>query len=718
MALNVRLSSSSALRRAAAAACASGVLGAQAQTIDPVLAPVTVQSATSARTADISGFGDVPLQELPLSATVISAETLQQTGVRRLSEVSRIDASISDAYNAPGYWDFLTVRGFVLDNRSNYRREGLPISAETSIPLDNKDRLEILRGTSGIQAGVSAPGGLVNYVVKRPTETPLRAARIDWTSRASVLAALDLGGRAGPQGVFGYRLNVAHEDLRPHTQHLKGHRDLVSLATDWRISRDTLLEAEGEWSQKVQPSQAGFSLLGGRLPAPVNPALNLNNQPWSQASVFDAFTGSMRWTQILSPDWRWSAQVGTQRLRTDDRMAFPYGCSNDNIYDRFCSNGTYDLYDFRSENERRRQHAAALRLQGKLRTGSVVHDLGLGLTWSQTRVRMQDQAYNWVGFGNVAGTQVLPPDPTLTDPNTQRDERALEWSLQDAIHLNERWTTWFGLRSTALVRNSVRTNGTRATHYDTHVHTPWAAVTYALAPATHLYASYGEGVESQVVPNKSSQYTNPGVAMPPLKSRQWELGAKGARSGSEWQVNAFRIRRPMTNLDACNRLGITPCLGQHDGAAVHTGLEVAGQHQMGNWIMGGGLTLLRARREGSQVEPGTNGQPPANVPSHLMRVSTAWNVPFVPGLQWSLRLQREGRRAVLADNSISLPAWNRWDTALRYATRVAGHGATWWVGIDNLLDRRYWQESPYQFGHVYLFPAAARTARVSLQIQM
>jgi iron complex outermembrane receptor protein len=62
------------------------------------------------------------------------------------------------------------MRGFTLDNRFNYRRDGLPISAETSLPLDNKERIEILKGTSGIQAGTSAPGGLVNYVIKRPTE--------------------------------------------------------------------------------------------------------------------------------------------------------------------------------------------------------------------------------------------------------------------------------------------------------------------------------------------------------------------------------------------------------------------------------------------------------------------------------------------------------------------------------------------------------------------
>jgi iron complex outermembrane receptor protein len=165
----------------------------------------------------MSGFGDVPLRELPISATVIDSNQLRASGARRLADLTQFDASVTDAYNSAGYWDYLTVRGFVLDNRFNYRREGLPISAETSIPLDNKERVEILRGTSGIQAGTSAPGGLVNYVVKRPTEQDLRTVRIETTSRGSVLGALDLGGRFGENREFGYRLNVASENLKPLT---------------------------------------------------------------------------------------------------------------------------------------------------------------------------------------------------------------------------------------------------------------------------------------------------------------------------------------------------------------------------------------------------------------------------------------------------------------------------------------------------------------------
>jgi len=261
----------------AALLCSS--IAAHAQTEAGTLAPVTVDARSAPPQADISGWGDLPLKEVPISATVIDSAQIQASGARRLADLITLDAAVTDAYNSPGYWDYLTVRGFVLDNRFNYRREGLPISAETTIPLDNKERIEILRGTSGIQAGTSAPGGLVNYVVKRPTAQNVRDVRLEVSGRGGILAAVDLGGRFGADQQFGYRLNVASEDLKPRVRNLDGNRKLFALAADWRLTPDSLLEAEFEYSHKTQASQAGFSLLGNRVPPPVDPRLNLNNQP-------------------------------------------------------------------------------------------------------------------------------------------------------------------------------------------------------------------------------------------------------------------------------------------------------------------------------------------------------------------------------------------------------------------------------------------------------
>ena len=707
---------------AAPAALSQTAQGSQQQL---TLQPVLVQERSGLPRADFTGFGDLPLKDTPISATVVNRAQMLAAGARRLADLTQFDAALSDAYNAPGYWDFLTVRGFALDNRFNYRRDGLPISAETSIPLDNKERVEVLKGTSGIQAGTSAPGGLVNYVVKRPTQGELRELRLELSARGNVLAAADLGGRFGPEQAFGYRLNLAAENLQPLTRKLDGQRSLLALAADWRSGGDTLLELEIESSHKVQPSQQGYSLLGNALPAVVDPRLNLNNQPWSQPSVFDALTGTIRFEQAIGRDWRWSAQFGRQELKTDDRLAYGFGCSDANgldyYADRFCPNGDYDLWDFRSENERRMQQAAHLSLKGRATWGSTRHDLALGLLASAVRQRFQMQAFNYVGTGNVDGSALTAPDPTLREQNTNRDERALELSLHDSITWNERLRSWVGLRHTRLRRDSVRTDGSSPTGYSDQVTTPWLALSYAVRPGQLAYASYGQGIESQVVPNKAAQFSNPGVALPVLTSRQWELGWKwdlGARSGRSdlgGQVALFRIERPMTNLDACTRLGLTPCLGAFDGEAVHSGLETSVHLGSGPWRVASSLSLINARRQNSVVEPASNGEQAANVPSWVLRTQAAWHVTGVPGLELQASLSHEGRRNVLPDGSITLPGWTRADAVLQYATRLGPATTTWTAGIDNLFDARYWKESPFQFGHVYLFPGSARTWRLGLQ---
>ncbi len=307
-----RLTLSSATRATCGIALLFASCAASAQTPSTQLAPVTI-SGRSPPTAGVAGFGDVPLSNAPLQASVYSAEQLQDAGVQRLSDLTRIDPALSDAYNSEGYIDYLTVRGFVLDNRFNFRRDGLPINAETSIPLDNKARIEILKGTSGIQAGTSSPGGLVNYIVKRPLDTPLSSALLEWRQTGSVLGAVDLSQRFGTDGAFGVRLNAAAEHLDPRLRDARGNRQLFALAGDWRLGSGTVIEAEVERSHRSQPSQPAFSLLGDGVPAPVDPLINLNNQPWSQPVVFDGTTASLRIQQRLGADWKVIAHAATQR---------------------------------------------------------------------------------------------------------------------------------------------------------------------------------------------------------------------------------------------------------------------------------------------------------------------------------------------------------------------------------------------------------------------
>lgn len=667
--------------------------------------------------ASVTGLGDAPLWLTPVAAQVIDARQISDAGATRLADLLKFDASTSDAYNAVGYWDYATVRGYVLDNKFNYRREGLPINAETNIALDNKERVEVLKGTSGMQAGTSAPGGLIEYSVKRPTAAPLRRVLLQANGDGGTQVSIDLSDRFGAYAQWGYRLNLAAERISATVPKTQGERQLAALALDWKASASTLLQAEAEYSSRSQPSVPGLSLTGTTLPEP-DPRLNINSQPWSLPVVLQGTTGSVKWTQQLGAEWRSVLQWGSQRLTSQDRTAFAYGCTAADgswVGDRYCANGDFDLYDYRSENERRQTDAAQWQLQGKTVLAGVVHQIGLGLTHSHVQEHFQPQAYNWVGTLHLAALTPVAADPSAITASAQRNERSAEWVLTDVAQWTPRLQSWLGLRHSQLRRDSIRTDGTEPSHANQSVTSPWAALSYRVSERHMVYASAGRGAESQVAPNRPSQYTNAGRALPTLASRQWELGIKSNAEGLNWQANVFDISRPVSNVDACNRLYILPCTAAFDGTQRHRGAEMSAQWHSGPWSMVTSASALRATREGSLIEPGTNSQRPSNVPTHVLRAQVNYRVAAHPGLSLHGHWSHEGERNVLPDGTVTLPAWHRLDAGLRYNTTMLATPTIWTLDVNNLLNSRYFKESPYQFGHVYLFPGAARQLRISAQ---
>jgi iron complex outermembrane recepter protein len=55
------------------------------------------------------------------------------------------------------------------------------------------------------------------------------------------------------------------------------------------------------------------------------------------------------------------------------------------------------------------------------------------------------------------------------------------------------------------------------------------------------------------------------------------------------------------------------------------------------------------------------------------------------------------------------------EAGVSYSTKLQGVATNWALGIDNLLNRQFFKESPYQFGHIYLFPQQPRSLRISMQ---
>lgn len=244
MALRLKLTS------VAAALAALANVPAFAQSAPQRVETITVTAKSApvrdADNADVGGL-DTPLAKTPQSISVIGSDLLAATGTRTLSHVLKLDSSLADAYNTTGYIESLSVRGFLLDQAGNFRRNGLAISNFAPIALENKERIEVLKGVAGMQSGVSAPGGLVNYVTKVPLKEAFTTATLGVDEHGGSKAHVDANAMLGNVGV---RLNVATEKLRTQFDRADGSRQFASLALATNLSANTSVSADFEYHKK------------------------------------------------------------------------------------------------------------------------------------------------------------------------------------------------------------------------------------------------------------------------------------------------------------------------------------------------------------------------------------------------------------------------------------------------------------------------------------
>jgi iron complex outermembrane receptor protein len=217
-----------------------------------------------------------------------------------------------------------------------------------------------------------------------------------------------------------------------------------------------------------------------------------------------------------------------------------------------------------------------------------------------------------------------------------------------------------------------------------------------------------------VAPNLPG-YSNRGQALPGGKSQQVELGLKVGTANANWGLALFQIERPAWS-DICNSTQDS-CTRTEDGDARHRGAEANAAWRAGAWSFQGGLQALQARRRDS-AKPQINGKRPTNVPDRTLKLQTRYQVATVPGLSVQADALGVSDRMVLEDNSARIPGYAQFDLSTRYEQKLAGSTLTWRAGVDNLFDRRAWRESPFQFSHVYLYPLAARTFRLSVEASL
>ena len=673
--------------------------------------------------ADVGGLGRT-LAQTPQSISVLGADLLAATASSSLSQAIKLDASLADSYNTTGYVESLSVRGFVLDASNNFLRNGLPVSNYAPIALENKERIEVLKGVAGLQAGVSAPGGLVNFVTKTPQADPFTTVAIGADGNGGSKVHLDSNTRWGTTGV---RANLATEDLRTPFDGANGKREFASLTLANAITSSTKVALDLEYHHKKQPSVPGLGLLDANadgvadtLPPANYARLNLNNQTWSLPFEATSTNVQLAVDHQINADWQTHLGLSTQRTVIQDRLAFPDGCSSaaNYVYPGLCANGDFDIYDYRSEGEERSTWAWDASVQGKVSALGMQHRLSVGVSGRSNRTDLAPkQAYNFVGTTNIDSPIALPSDGSTNDLNTNSRETATDVYASLVSNLTSQVQSFVGFRTSSLNRSSERSDGSRAIAFAQTVTTPWAGLSWAASDSTMFYASWGQGVELEAVPNRPNLFVNAGQVLPALTSEQTELGVK-------WQPHnrllltaaAFSIDKPYAD-DLATASGIPLRVGGGKTAR-HRGVEMAAVGKVDNQLSLQASLLLLDAKYTAAIDPSLVNQSVTNVPRAKASLFADYKLAMVPGFSVNGLFTYESGKTVTADGSVSLPSAWQVDAGLRYQNRLIGKATQWSLNVENLTDRSYWREAPTQYwGGTYLFPSTPRTVRAKLTVE-
>jgi len=676
--------------------------------------------ADSSQIDTFGSFGSAPLHDTPAAVSVITRDQIDDRQPRTLSELARSDAALGDNYAPVGYYQDIAIRGFVLDLATGYRLNDMTITGEQLTPLEDKQRVEILKGLGGLEADVVAPGGLINYVSKRPAN--VRSATVGTDSHGSRYAAVDIGGWLSPS--FGVRVNAAHEDMHSYVEHANGRRNFLSLAADWKISPNATLQLDTDYQTSGQRSVSGYQLLGGTtLPPHPSRTRMLGFEPWQQPVGIAASNTTVRFNYRFNDVWSAQLSAGHSRSRINDNVAFAYGC----FYSPACAsgatpgyffapNGDYDVYDFRSPGDTRQNDEARAVLKGSFDTGTINHEISLGASAFRRTLDQRPYVYDYVGTANIseANPPFFAPSPNQPGPSA-RTLTSWQHSLfaLDRLHLGAHWQLLAGGRFVRLHERDYDSSGllqrdTRLSKFLPQTALMWQPI----APLT-AYLSFSEGLAlGGQAPYWAS---NGGTTLAPLLSRQVEAGVKYDWSDALSLTAAlYRIRQPyqFAQPDSTPE-GFTFV---QSGQEVHSGLELDAAGRVSpNLRLTASVNLIRARAQNTGT-PGYEGHQIVNVPRLRSAVYLDYRLPFAPQLSLLGGWRYASTNPATPNGKTSVPAYNVFDAGLRYESQWHGHALTWRLNVDNVFDHFYWRDTGSAYGDSYLFPGAPRLARLSLTV--
>lgn len=462
------------------------------------------------------------LRETPQSVTVMTRQRMDDFKLETLADVIEQTPGVT-VHRQGNAIDFQSRGSSVnlLTDGVRQFADGWYFFSSTLYSLDDMadiDRIEVLKGASGLLNGYGAQGGSINMIRKRPTREFQASASASLGSWGNRRAEVDLAGPLNAAGSLRGRLVASAAEGASFRDHEKKSSQMLFGAVEADLTPDTLLSAGFTYRHRTvdgmgstQPILA-YTRTGqfvGWQPRSFNTGASWTGYGQDSLGLF------ARLEQRLSGDWKAKLQVGHQNVSMDEMRL-------GHLYDE----STAFLNHWK--DSRNRNWTVNLDLQGSVDWWGRTHELVAGLGTSHYRgdmllgdSRNVPLADLGVVYGQGGGALRQPDfaDWTYGDNRFTRKQTYVYGAGR--FHLAEPLRLIVGGRATDYDRKDTTPFWWNYDMKERGVFTPFAGLVLDVGRDVSLYGSATSIFEPQ------SGQTEQGRTLEPEKGVTYEVGAKG-----------------------------------------------------------------------------------------------------------------------------------------------------------------------------------------------
>jgi iron complex outermembrane recepter protein len=625
---------------------------------------------------------------IPQGVSVLSEAQLRAQGSEVVESALRNVSSVVMAGREQPFATF-TLRGFPADGTGSFRRNGVEIPHLFDGLRPNVVGVELLKGPASVLYGRLEPGGVVNFVTRRPR---CAAAERTLIVGGGSFGDLSAGGRYDPRclGRVAAAFDARVGRSGSHRGDIQEESGFISgVAEAFTSRRSVRLTFDGEFEAAGAVLDPGV-VLSAREP-----------EAFDRRTFFGEPDGRYRWrnsfASVTAEHWP------AARLLRSLTGRIAYGSYSHGRHQVRLDSLTTDgmvARSFRADDTDYRYLYSELSADGELSAGPVASEFIVGLEATRLGIdvagvaplRATEGGFRFAGIDPVA---LENPRPTGLPASGELVEYA--WAEGSGLNLGlfgqnrMRFETRFGNLHAVISARLARVTagaewfalaatpdtpaGLNERHVSITALTPSAALLILPVEGMSVYGSYGTSFNPVF-----QQVDAEGQPFEPTRGEQFEAGVKYQARRLSATVAAFDIEKR-------GALSLGP-----DGFYVQTGaqrsrgfeLDVAGSLLPRVTVLGA-YTLLEASVTADEVVPIGNRLPAA--PRHSGRL---WGLYEVitgdTGLDLSLGVQYVGERFSTLGNEVRLPAHRLVDAALTFR-RISGFEIQ--LLGENLLDERY-----------------------------